>query len=794
MADQGLIIKIAADAKEFVSGADKAVKDVKSKFKGLGDEIGKELKRVHTVGTTAFQGIAGAIGAVVSGAGALITKGTAYNQNLEQQIKSLEILLGSTEKANQMMNELKEYDKISPFDLSQLAEASKQMLAYGIETDKVIPMLKMFGDISMGNQDKVLALALAFSQCSATGKLMGQDLNQMINAGFNPLEYISRQTGKSVAQLKEEMADGAITVQMVEDAFKMATSEGERFYKATEKGSQTVQGRMSILEADFEAFCGQIAEGFTKTFGEEILPLAEDYMDRISKAFTEGGFNGLIVELGVILGELVDKVVQELPKLIDAGVKIVNAILKGILSNLFQIQSGAEQIIKKLLEGIRMIMPKILTIAQVIVGTIAEGFVQYEALIMEMGIQIITALAKGLADAAPTLAPKIVEILLGLLDVLIENLPTFLQSLLTILQELTASIMDRLPELCAKIGQVVYDAIDWFCDNLPEILDVILQLVIALGAMLAEAILAACIAIGKNLVGWWNDKAKPWFDNIGKSISDFFSFIGEVISLWWNTIIKPFFVNIKHKISEWWENVKRNVSEKVENIKTAVSEKVNSIKEGVVEKVNSLKQSLTDKVNAIKESVTNFLSNLRETVSTRVSEIVENFVSFWQNLPGKMLDIGRNLIEGLWNGISNAKDWLFGKISELCGNVTGWFKNLFGINSPSKVFAEIGGYLTDGLAIGLDNETDMLKAAARDQVNQLTGVYNGVDLGSAKLNIATPTLNPLSRITGSIQSVTNEGNTMTFFFENHFSGDGAGAADELFRQFQRKVRYSGGTL
>ena len=72
MASEGLIIKIAANASEFVSGADKALKDVKGKFKGLGDEISKELKRVETVGTTAFKGITGAIGGMATAATAAI--------------------------------------------------------------------------------------------------------------------------------------------------------------------------------------------------------------------------------------------------------------------------------------------------------------------------------------------------------------------------------------------------------------------------------------------------------------------------------------------------------------------------------------------------------------------------------------------------------------------------------------------------------------------------------------------------------------------------------------------------
>jgi tape measure domain-containing protein len=88
------------------------------------------------------------------------------------------------------------------------------------------------------------SLALAFSQATASGKLMGQDLNQMINAGFNPLEVISRKTGKSIDQLKEEMEAGGISAKELGEAFQMATQEGERFYKGAKRAGSTTAGRL----------------------------------------------------------------------------------------------------------------------------------------------------------------------------------------------------------------------------------------------------------------------------------------------------------------------------------------------------------------------------------------------------------------------------------------------------------------------------------------------------------------------------------------------------------------------
>lgn len=98
-----------------------------------------------------------------------------------------------------------------------------------------MPNIKALGDIAMGDRNKLNSLTLAFSQMTASGRLMGQDLLQMINAGFNPLSEISRKTGKSIGVLKEEMEKGKISAEMVTQAFYSATQAGGQFHGMTER-------------------------------------------------------------------------------------------------------------------------------------------------------------------------------------------------------------------------------------------------------------------------------------------------------------------------------------------------------------------------------------------------------------------------------------------------------------------------------------------------------------------------------------------------------------------------------
>lgn len=166
----------------------------------------------------------------------------------QQMETTINILLGNKEKADALLSQIKDYAKVSPLTLSDISAATQMMLELNMEAEKIPTYFMAIGDISMGDSSKFNSLTLAFSQVSATGKLMGADLNQMIKAGFNPLSVISEQTGISVAQLKEEMSKGAISAEMVQQAFIGATSAGGKFYNMSQEASNGLSGQISILE------------------------------------------------------------------------------------------------------------------------------------------------------------------------------------------------------------------------------------------------------------------------------------------------------------------------------------------------------------------------------------------------------------------------------------------------------------------------------------------------------------------------------------------------------------------
>ena len=189
--------------------------------------------------------------AVIGGAGVLKALGAEMIRvrgEFQAADTAIETLLGNKEKANALMSQVREFAKISPLEFSDVTAATQMMLGFNIEAEKVPRYLQAIGDVSMGNTQKFNSMTLAFSQMSAAGKLMGQDLNQMINAGFNPLQIMSEKTGKSIATLKDEMSKGAISAEMVQQAFIDATSAGGRFYQMSENASKEINGQLSMMQ------------------------------------------------------------------------------------------------------------------------------------------------------------------------------------------------------------------------------------------------------------------------------------------------------------------------------------------------------------------------------------------------------------------------------------------------------------------------------------------------------------------------------------------------------------------
>ena len=213
-----------------------------------------------------------ALGAAITGSFMALGHGAVSKAaEFEQTMVSYEAMLGSQAKAQQLLGDLQRFAAKTPFEMPTLLNATKMLLQFQVPLKNVMGILKSIGDVTGGSDpNKVMMMSYAFAQMSASGRLMGQDLMQMVNAGFNPLTEMAKTTGKTLMQLREEMSEGKITVDMVTAAFASASAR----LNLMEKQSATFSGRWSTLKDEF----GLVA----LAIGNKLLPLFGYMMDRIA--------------------------------------------------------------------------------------------------------------------------------------------------------------------------------------------------------------------------------------------------------------------------------------------------------------------------------------------------------------------------------------------------------------------------------------------------------------------------------------------------------------------------------
>ena len=209
----------------------------------LASNVGNNLK-------AAFMSLPGAsfftnpIVAMTAGIGAVSRLG----MQAQTTATSFEVLLGSQEKSVQMLDEINTYAKLSPYDRLGAQDAAKTMLGFGVSAETVVSDLKLLGDVAGGDSNRLRQLALVFGQISAAGKLQGQDLLQLINAGYNPLLDIAEMTGKTMEEVRDEMSDGKISIDMVRQAFIRATSAGGRYHGMIDKLAESPAGKFGEMK------------------------------------------------------------------------------------------------------------------------------------------------------------------------------------------------------------------------------------------------------------------------------------------------------------------------------------------------------------------------------------------------------------------------------------------------------------------------------------------------------------------------------------------------------------------
>ena len=205
----------------------------------------------------------------------VVKSGVDYNATMESYLTNFKVMLGSEEAAATKLSEIRKMAASTPFSLDDLTGGTQTLLQFGIAADDTTGVLQRLGDISLGNAEKLQTLTRAYGKMSSAQKVTLENVNMMIDAGFNPLNQICDATGESMSDLYKRISDGKVSFSELEAAVEAATSQGGQFYNGMLEASQTFSGRMSTLKDNISALTGELTSGLFAALGDLVVKLNE---------------------------------------------------------------------------------------------------------------------------------------------------------------------------------------------------------------------------------------------------------------------------------------------------------------------------------------------------------------------------------------------------------------------------------------------------------------------------------------------------------------------------------------
>jgi len=635
-ADGEISFKVTLDD----SGATKNLENLKKQ----GNDLSKKFSKVGKTMSVA----------VTAPITALATAGIKYNASMETYNANLTTLLNGNQKAaSQLLSDLKKMANTTPFETTSLVKATQTMLGFGVELKDSQKYLKQLGDIAMGDANKLDGLTLAFSQVQSAGKLTGQDLLQMINQGFNPLNVISQKTGESMASLKERMGNGAISAQEVAQALQWATEKGGLFYGAMDKASQTTEGKLSTLKDEFNSAIGEMTTSLLPTFTATVDKLTEiaRWFGNLSPKQKE-----FIVQIGKIVA-VTGPALVIFGKLIDAFDKTKKRI----------------ELVKKAMKSLELLTKAhaIATKAQMVATNLASGAMKLFNLVMNANplfliVTAIIAVVAGLVlmyskfewfrNAVNGIFSFIIGIVQGIIDFFKNNWQTILLFILNPFAGVFKILYDKFEGFRNVVNTIINSIKNIFLGLFNGIKNIVMGvfnffknvfiLIVAIVATILEGIW--------NLISPFINLIIQGFQNVWNGILAGINFIKNifvsVISFIYNSVLIPIFNFFSSIFTSIWNFIINGVN----TIKNIFLIFVNFIYINILSPIFNFFSSIWNGIWSVISSVITKMKNGFNSVANFLKTTFNNVRSFVSNIFSTIAGIIKapiNAVIGAINGV-----------------------------------------------------------------------------------------------------------------------------------------------
>ena len=717
--DGSIIIEVDLNDKDYES----RLKSMEGKTKSFGTQLKSLLSAV---------GITKAVSAGFNAMKSSIGSAMDRIDTMVQFTRTMTTMTGSSKIAEQALAKIKDTVTGTAYGLDVAAQSCQKFVTSGMSMDKATGQVKTWADAVAfygdGTNETYANVTDAIAKMVAQGKVQGDQLDRLTDAGIPAVQLFADATGQSFSDVREALSDGSISseefLNVLQDAMEKGTDKFATIDGAAKEAGASWKGTFDNMKAAITRGMVAIIESIDEVLQSNGLPTLKEMIADVGKVM-EKGLNYAAEHLP----ELISLIKKLLPVVISVGSafaawKITNTVSRASksISGFFDLMSNGNSLMNTVFIKLGSGSGAFSKLAAGAIG--AKGGIKGlgSALVAAAGGPVTLIVAAIAAVVAAFVyfwntSEEFRQFWIDLWNGIVEWFSGIIESIVNFftvtIPEAWESFKTYLKELCSSI-------VEWFQNAWNSVI-----------AFFTETIPAWI----QSVIDWFNQIPYNIGYMVGQIIGHFIqwgidlkNFVTEDIPAFINSVVE-WFKSLPGKIWEWlksaWEKVKTWGS----NIYTSARDWVSKTIDSVVDWFRSLPGKIWTWLTNAVSKVRDWGSNLWNTGINAAKQLVDSVVQKAKELPGKMVDIGINLIKGLWEGIGSVKDWILDKISGFCDGIVDGMLDFFGIHSPSRLLRDlVGKMLPPGIAVGFEmampkstkdilNEVDGMNAELQKQVN-----------------------------------------------------------------------------
>lgn len=742
MPDYTLSAKITGDSSGFekaFSSAQKAAQNFEKVMSTVGKKVSDIGQKMQDAGskltgvTTAFAGVAAI--------------GVKYNASMETYSTSFETMTGSAEKAAEIMQQLQKIGAETPFEFEDLAKTTNTLMQFGFTADEAIESMQMLGDISQGSAQKMDSITRAFGKMSSSGKVSLEDINMMIDAGFNPLQEISQTTGESMADLYARISDGAMSVDEITASMQRATSEGGMYFQSMDKQSQTFSGQLSTLSDNAQSFLGNITSGIFEKLAQDILPKINETVSLLNDAFESEGLNGVMGVLQSMVPQLepvLDFIDALREKLNDLGIDPtmfagavaaagpmlvifgkITSLTGSTIGGITSITQGIGQFAANMrlagssgtvLSGVLATISSPVGILVIAITAAAAAF----AYLMATNDEFRTSILDTFSEISASLMPVIEEIASAFMS-LGKTLFSAIGSVLQAIAPAVAQLVEVVGQLLVAIMPVVSQLVTLLVPVLEQIILLAAQIVIAL-MPIVTTLISQLVPVIQQILALAMQVISAVMPLIISLINQLIPFISEIVSLVGNLLaaVVPLITQL---ISQLVPVISEIISAVSEIISTLLPPLI-SIIEAVMSVVEALMPPIMEIIDVVVEVISTAIDTISPIIAfiteiiQKIIGIISPIVQVISEIIARIVSFVAPLIEtfaGIFGSIFNVVSKIMSNIGEFIGGI---------FEGVKKAWDGLTGFVS-GVIDGISSAFDTVVGTIKSIFNVVIGAING---------------------------------------------------------------------